>query len=588
MPANMRPVVYQLFVRHFSNVEEQGVPWGSREQNGCGTFNGVNDAALESIARMGVTHLWLTGVLRHATQTPHFGEEADEACVVKGVAGSPYAVTDYFDVDPDLADVESERLIEFQALLKRIRRWGMVPMMDFIPNHVSRSYASRVRPEQSFGFRDDTGVFFARDNAFYYLEPQHSDLVMQLPEGNYAPEKGCGRVTGNNAATWSPGAYDWYETVKLNYGCDYRHGAQAAAHLPGALTPAAYVPNTWRIMDAVIAYWQELGVGAFRCDMAHMVPPPFWSWCIANARLRDASVFFMAEAYNDHMKLTIGDVHETLLGVGFNGVYDAESYQALRRVYEAQAWANDLDLVNNVSASLFAGGVRYLENHDEPRMAASVHWGGVGEKVARAAMVAQYAATCAPVLFYNGQEVAERADGPGGYGGDNGRTSIFDYTCLPRMQRWYNHGRCDGARLEPALASLRSFVAQLLPLLQLPALSQGGFYGLNWANRQTPGYGCTVGEVVSGHYLYAFLRHYRKAKNTVLVVCNLSPNAEMNTRVHIPEDAMKWAGKKPGTFIFRDLMNPVAEPMRIEAEALQDAGLPVHLPPGCAALLEWC
>lgn len=583
----MRPVIYQLFVRHFSNTTENGVPWGSREQNGCGTFNGVNDAALEAIARMGITHLWLTGVLRHATQTAHPGLPADPACVVKGIAGSPYAVTDYFDVDPDLAEEVPNRLVEFRALLARVRRWGMVPMLDFIPNHVSRCYASRVKPEFSFGSQDDTGVFFARDNAFYYLDPFHSDRELMLPDGPFAPEKGCGRVTGNNAATWTPGAYDWYETVKLNYGTDYRHGAGAAMYLPGALAPDSLVPRTWRIMDAVLAWWQAQGVGAFRCDMAHMVPAPFWHWLIANSRLRDSSVFLMAEAYNDHMKLTPGDVHADLLAAGFNGVYDSGSYQALRNIYEQNAWANDLDRANNLPAATFAGGVRYLENHDEPRMAAPSHWGGVGEKIAPAAMVAQYAATTAPVLFYNGQEVAERADGPGGYGGDNGRTSIFDYTCLPRMQKWYNHGHCDTALLPPHLADLRAFAARLLPLLQLPALSKGGFYGLNWANRATPGFGRAAGDTVSGHYLYAFLRHYRKAKSTVLAICNLSPDTPAETTIHIPDNAIEWAGKKPGTYTFRNLLDSSTPPQQIDAATLQSSGLPVSLPPGSALLLAW-
>lgn len=583
----MRPVIYQLFVRHFSNTTEQGRPWGSREQNGCGTFNGVNDAALEAIARMGVTHVWLTGVLRHATQTAHPGMPADPACVVKGIAGSPYAITDYFDVDPDLAENTEERLSEFRALLERVRRYGMIPMMDFIPNHVSRCYDSRVKPELSFGAQDDTGVFFARDNAFYYLEPCHSERELQLPEAAYGPEKGCGRVTGNNADTWNPGPYDWYETVKLNYGTDYRHGAAAAECLPGVFAPEAIVPRTWRIMDAVLAWWQEQGVGAFRCDMAHMVPVPFWRWSIANARMRDATVFFMAEAYDDHMKLSPGEVHSDLLAAGFNGVYDSGAYQALRHIYEQNAWANDLDRANNVPSAMFAGGVRYLENHDEPRMAASAYWGGVGEKVAPAAMAAQFASTAAPVLIYNGQEVAERADGPTGYGGDNGRTSIFDYTNLPRLRLWYNAGRCDAACLPAALASLRDFTARLLPLLQLPALAKGGFYGLNWANQQTPHFGRAMGDAVSGHYLYAFLRHARKAKSTVLVLCNFSPDTPAETHVHIPAHAAEWAGKKPGLYSFCNLLEPASPPQEIDDASLQASGLPFSLAPGAALLLEW-
>lgn len=583
----MRPVIYQLFVRHFSNYCETGVPWGTRAQNGCGTFAGVTDTALESLARMGITHLWLTGVLRHATQSSHPGLPADPACVVKGIAGSPYAVTDYFDVDPDLAQEPAARLQEFTDLLARVRAHGMVPMIDFIPNHVSRNYRSTVRPELSFGCGDDTSRFFARDNSFYYLEPCNSALLMLLPEGEFAPERGHGRVTGNNVATHNPGSCDWYETAKLNYGTDYRQGAAPAEGLPREFALATAVPRTWRLMDEVLRYWQELGVGGFRCDMAHMVPMPFWHWALANARMRDESAFFMAEAYNDHLKLCQGDVHAGLLAAGFNAVYDSGSYRALNAIFEGCVWANDLDSCNRSESPLCTRGVRYLENHDEPRLAAPAHWAGQGDVAAPALMLAQFGTTCGPVLFYNGQEVGERADGPGGYGGDNGRSSIFDYTCLPALQRWSNGGLFDGALMTPAERDLRAYCERLLPLLQHPALSKGEFYGLNWANQQTPGYGRLPGEDCSGHKLYACLRHNRKSRATLLLVCNFDTTAPATTSVHIPADACQWAGRKTTDCTFRDLLNPAAPEWQISLQHLQAEGLPVQLPPGGAMLLEW-
>lgn len=583
----MRPVVYQLFVRHFSNFTEEGVAWGSKEQNGCGTFAAVTDAALESIARMGVTHIWLTGVLRHATQTAHPGLPADPACVVKGIAGSPYAVTDYFDVDPDLAVEPENRLEEFRALLARCRRWGMLPLIDFVPNHVSRCYNSVVKPELCFGKYDNKGVFFNRDNAFYYLEPHHSDWRMQMPAGEFEAERGCGRVTGNNAATWSPSAYDWYETVKLNYGTDYRHGAHVADHLPGVLAPHHAVPRTWQLVDAVLAYWQEMGVGGFRCDMAHMVPMPFWRWVISNARLRDCDVFFMAEAYNDHMKLCAGDVTETLIHCGFSGVYDSEAYNEARAIYEGVVWANDMDRHNRPEPAMFTHGVRYLENHDEPRLASPLYWGGHGSAVARALMVAHYGSSAGPVLVYNGQEVAEQAEGPGGFGGDNGRTSIFDYTNLPRLQHWTNGGKYDGAHLTPAERELRDFMVRLLPLMQHPALSKGSFYGLNWANGQTPGYGRRAEDPASGHLMYSYLRHDRKARATVLAVCNLDPVYDACTHIHIPAGAAEWAGKKLPECRFRNLLEPAAPDLESTLAELSSAGLAVTVPAGGALLLEW-
>ncbi len=584
----MRAVIYQLFVRHFSNFSPEGKPFGTREENGCGTFNAITDAALEQIARMGVTHLWLTGVLRHATQSEHPGLPADPACVVKGKAGSPYAVTDYFDVDPDLAENEEKRLEEFAALLARCRRWGMVPMIDFVPNHVSRHYRSVVRPESSFGAQDDTGCFFARDNSFYYLEPHHSDARMLLPEGEYEPERGQGRVTGNNVASWTPGVYDWYETVKLNYGTDYRHGSHATAALPSLLAPEYALPRTWQLMNEVLAWWQDMGVGGFRCDMAHMVPLPFWRWIIAHARLRDRSAFFMAEGYDDHLKLIDGPVHEALLSAGFDGVYDGVAYESLRKLYEGGAWANDLDRLHAESSPLFRGGVRYVENHDEPRVAAPQYWGGVGRDAIRAILVAQYCTACGPVLVYNGQETGERADGPGGYGGDNGRTSIFDYTRLPTLQHWTNGGAYDGALLTPDERELRCFTEHLLTLLQHPALAKGGFYGLNWANRETPGYGRRAGDAVSGHSLYAFLRHFRKTKSTLLVVCNFSPTDTVETRVHLPLNALEWAAKKAENYRFVPLLDTTTPMVEVSAGELTGEGLAVTLFPGQAQIYEWC
>ena len=584
----MRPVIYQLFVRHFSNYTTSGEAWGSLEQNGCGTFNGITDAALEQIAHMGVTHVWLTGVLRHATQSSHDGIPADPPCIVKGIAGSPYAVTDYFDVDPDLAENVEMRREEFAALLQRCRRWGMVPLMDFVPNHVSRNYCSMVRPESSFGRYDDPASFFARDNSFYYLDSPGDDTPVLLPGGEFEPERGKGRVTGNNVESWQPGAYDWYETVKLNYGVDYRHGSHAAQALPGVLAPEYALPRTWQLMNEVLAYWQNMGVGGFRCDMAHMVPLPFWRWIIAHARLRDSSCFFLAEGYDDHLKLIEGPVHAALLSAGFNGVYDGVAYEALRKIYEGGAWANDLDARHRSGEPLFNGGVRYIENHDEPRMAAPGYWGGVGARVMPAVMVAQYCTSCGPVLVYNGQEFAERADGPGGYGGDNGRTSIFDYTCLPRLQHWSNKGAYDGALLSEDERALRELTSRLLTLLQHPALDKGDFYGLNWANRSTEGYGRRIGDSVSGHTLYAFLRHHRKSKSTLLVVCNLSAEATASTHVHIPHHAVDWAGKKSGKYCFVPLLDSMTPIIEIDDSELETAGLPVHLPPGAACVMEWC
>lgn len=589
----MRPVIYQLFVRHFSNPCTTGQHNGSKEQNGCGNFHDINDKALESLAHFGATHIWLTGVLRHSTQTAYPNLPASPSCVVKGIAGSPYAVSDYFDLDPDLAVNPESILEEFQALLKRIRRWGMVPMMDFIPNHVSRDYISRIKPEHSFGKHDNKHEFFARENAFYYLSKYHSDAILRLPQGEYVPERYQGRVTGNNAQTWSPSKHDWYETVKLNYGVNYYHGANACRHLPPALSSIHAVPQTWRRMDEILAYWQGMGIGGFRCDMAHMVPMPFWSWLSSRCSLRDESCLLLAEAYNDHMKLSEGDVHEALLAAGFHAVYDSRPYESLRAIYEGQQWANDLDASHGSYSAMFSRGVRYLENHDEPRVCAAQNWGGVGEKILPAISLAQFASSSGPVLFYNGQEFGERAEGPTGFGGDWGRTSIFDYTSLPRMQAWLNNGLYNEEKLSQKQVERRNWMGKLLCLLQDPAFSQGEFYGLNWSNLDTPNFGRGEGEEKSGHYFYAFLRHHRKTKRSFLVLCNLSPKQDVvDLGIHIPDNARQWASKGERLQRFKPVLfcgesPPLAEVIALESAQLSSTGLPVSLPAGTGLVLEW-
>ena len=436
-------------------METHGVDWGSRETNGCGTFNGVTDKALREIARMGFTHIWLTGVLRHATQTSHPGLAAQPKSIVKGLAGSPYAVVDYFDVDPDLASSPEKRMDEFKALVKRCRTVGLLPMMDFIPNHVSRAYLADWDGHDDFGEGDDPHTFFSPEQGYFYLTSNSpgDGPPLRLPDGLFEGEMTFGRVTGNNAVTWNPGKYDWYETVKLNYGYNFMAGLPALRLLPGWTSPKQHVPKTWRIMDDILSFWQSLGIGGFRCDMAQMIPMAFWKWAISRSRVRLPDVFFMAEAYNDHMKTTPGDPCAALLDAGFNAVYDSDCYHLALHMYTENNWANDFDRLFRSNPIYMTHGVRYVENHDETRVCSPLSWGGVGRVVLPAVMTLVYASGSGPVLVYNGQEVGERAEGPGGFGGHDGRTSSFDYTCLPRLQPELKVRRVD-AHVEPQLPVL--------------------------------------------------------------------------------------------------------------------------------------
>jgi glycosidase len=547
-----RPVIYQLLVRTFGNTNETRKNNGTLAENGCGKFADITPAALESLAEMGFTHLWLTGVLEQASGTDYAIRPADDPDILKGIAGSPYAIRDYFDVSPDYAIDPGKRLEEFKDLLDRCRSHGFKVIIDFVPNHVARSYRSDVRPDLSFGEGDDRSVFFDRDNHFYYLQADHAGggPPLKLPtagrpgcDGAFAPETEYGRVTGNNVVSWAPSIHDWYETVKLNYGHDFTTCLDTS-HLPGPAAKPAEVPKTWRTMDEILGYWQKMGVDGFRCDMAHMVPMEFWRWAVRRCRSRDPGVFFCAEAYdNDPAKLTNGNVLDELLQGGFDAVYDDPSYDVLEGIYDAGKWANDLDPLTFIGPR-FHKSLRYAENHDEVRLANPNEWGGHGMKVGKPVTAVLFAMCRGPVMLYHGQEVGEPALGAEGFSGDNARTSIFDYCSMPEFTKWVNGGAFDGGRLSADQKELRSWYGKLIQVVQAPAFTCGEFYGLNFTNRENPAFGRVGDETVSGHWLYAFLRRDKRTGHAFLVVANFHPAETLRgVKVRIPADARMFLGR---------------------------------------------
>lgn len=560
-----RPVIYQLFVRTFGNTNETRKTNGTLAENGCGKFNDISEKALESLKEMGFTHIWLTGVLEQASGTSYPNRPADEPDILKGIAGSPYAIRDYFDVCPDYASNPDRRLEEFKALLDRCRVRGLKVIIDFVPNHVARSYQSDIRPESSFGSDDDRNVFFHRDNHFYYLRPEHDGggPPLKLPtahlpncDGSFSGETGFGRVTGNNVISWAPSINDWYETVKLNYGHDFTTG-RATSGLPKADAAPTDVPKTWRTMDEIIGYWQAMGVDGFRVDMAHMVPMEFWRWSVKRARERRGDVFFCAEAYdNDPAKLTDGHVLDELLAAGFDAVYDDPAYDVLEGLYDAGKWANDLGAIT-FTGDRFHQSLRYGENHDEVRLASPKEWGGLGMKVGRPVSAVLYAMGRGPVMVYNGQEVGEPAAGTEGFGGDDARTTIFDYWSMPEFTKWVNGRKFDGGKLSDEQKSLRSWYGKLLHTIQQPAFVAGEFYGLNHANQGNPGFGRLGGETASGHWLYAFLRHDSRSGQSFLVVANFNGSHVLQRpKVEIPDHAWEFIGRsKNRAWTFRNRLD---------------------------------
>ena len=118
-----RIVIWQVFTRLFGN-ERDGVlrQDGSISENGCGKLNSYTNDVLRYFKNQGATHLWLTGLIAHASKTDYteYGIPASHPATVKGNAGSPYAIRDYYDIDPDLAVSVPKRVQEFNALVKRI------------------------------------------------------------------------------------------------------------------------------------------------------------------------------------------------------------------------------------------------------------------------------------------------------------------------------------------------------------------------------------------------------------------------------------------------------------------------------------
>ena len=534
--------IYQLLPRLFGNANETRKPGGSLAENGCGKFADINDAAIASLAAMGFTHVWLTGVLRQATSADYseIGAPADDPALLKGRAGSPYAIRDCFDVCPDYAVRPADRLAEFRALLARLHAAKLGAIIDFVPNHVARSYQSIVMPEHTFGAHDDRTRFFDPANNFFWLQRDSpgSGPPLRLPP-NRTPSSGeldRGRVTGNNAVTWQPSPHDWYETVKLNYGFDFTTGTHAYPHGDHVSRP---IPDTWLKMDRVLAYWQEQGVDGFRCDMSHMVPPEFWEWAIGKARARKADAIFIGEAYdNDPMKVSAGNVMERLLAVGFDAIYDDPAYKKLKSIYDGKGWANDLDDAHGPER-VFQSALRYAENHDEVRLAGDGQWGRVGAEVGRAVSAILFGLSRGPVLLYSGQEVGEPARGAEGYGGDDARTTIFDYWSMPELVKWVNGHRYDGAPLSTAQRELRDFYARLVRMVGEPAFRDGDFHALNHANIPNENYGRLPGETASGHWLYAFLRNDPASGQRFLIAANLHPTEPLNNvRIQLPADTL--------------------------------------------------
>ncbi len=457
--AQQRPVIYQMMVRLFGNKNTTNAYYGSLEQNGVGKFNDVSDIALDSLKTLGLSHIWYTGVIAHATMTDYstFGIAPDDPDVVKGRAGSPYAIRDYYDVDADLAVDVNSRMKEFEQLVSRTHAHNLKVIIDFVPNHVARTYHSNVKPNGvvDFGTKDDTIKSFSNQNDFYYL-PHTSFIVPNgvdaggehfhspLKDGKFA--EAPAKATGNNVFKPNPSIDDWYETIKLNYGLDIQNND--SKHF-------SPVPSVWNKMLNILLYWSAKGVDGFRCDMAEMVPVEFWNWAIAKVKQQYPDIIFIAEAYNPK-------VYKTYIEDGkFDYLYDKVGmYDAVKKLIRNESDGN-VQAIDSIEKSFSARRlIRFLENHDEERIASKQF--ADNPKLAIPGMVVMATLSKNPVMIYFAQEVGEKGQGKEGFGGEDGRSSLFDYWGVPAHQAWMDNGKFDGSSLTVEQKELRTFYLKLL------------------------------------------------------------------------------------------------------------------------------
>ncbi len=508
--------VYQILTRLFGNKNSRNKPHGTIEENGSGKFNDITERVLDELREAGYTHIWYIGALAHASATDYteYGIPHQFPEIVKGKAGSPYAIRDYYDVDPDLAENVKERMQEFEELVARTHKAGLKVLIDFVPNHLARNYQSIAKPKhvREFGANDDTSVAFAPHNNFYYLPGQPLDLQFLRNKGievNYVENPA--KATGNDCFTNRPSEYDWYDTVKLNYGVDYLNGRRKY------FEP---IPNTWNKMRDILFFWAAKDIDGFRCDMAEMVPLEFWKWVIPQIKAQFPGIIFFAEIYNPSV------YRDFLADNTFDYLYDKVGlYDVLRDVACGYRPSSDITFILNTVGDIQHRMINFMENHDEQRIASDFFLKS-GEK-GKAAMIVTACINVNPVMIYFGQELGERGMDEEGFSGRDGRTSIFDYWSVDTVRRWNNNGKWNEELLTEEEIRLRRFYRKLIRLGNREnALREGLFYDLMYANYENPNF--------NSMKQYAFIRG--DYKDFLLVISNFS-NENEEVTVWIPDHA---------------------------------------------------
>ncbi|MFM1878573.1 MAG: hypothetical protein RLZZ241_1439 [Bacteroidota bacterium] len=556
-----KPVVYQVFTRLFGNTNTTNKPWGTLEENGVGKFSDFTPKALEEIKALGITHIWYTGVLHHATVTDYsaFGLPGDDPDVVKGRAGSPYAIKDYYNVNPDLAENPQNRLGEFKDLINRTHQAGMRVLIDIVPNHVARNYTGESTPEgfKPFGVADNTSLDYARDNNFYYLP----GTIFQVPnwENGYQPLGGAShpksdgayqenpaRWTGNGSRLAQPQQNDWYETIKVNYGVR-PDGSYDFDTLPEAYREKDYqdhadfwngrnVPDSWVKFKDIALFWIDFGVDGFRYDMAEMVPVEFWSYMNAHIKQKNPNAFLLAEVYNPTL------YRDYIQKGKMDYLYDkVELYDSLKHIIKGYGWTDHIAVVQNGLADIEHHMLHFLENHDEQRIASPEFAGD--PNLAKPAMVVSATLSTSPTLIYFGQEVGEPGAEHAGFGQPS-RTSIFDYIGVPNHQQWMNNGAFDGGGLPQEQQELRDFYRRLLTVTRDNEALTGAYQEIHFFNKENT--------LEYDHRVYSFVRW--KNDERLLIVSNFEANRSFTFNLKLPVNIIETWKLSDGSHVLQDLL----------------------------------
>jgi len=562
--ANSKKVIYQVLIRAFGNTNTTNKPWGNINENGVGKFNDFSDIALNKIRQLGVTHIWYTGVLHHTLCTDYskYHINNDPPSIVKGKAGSPYAIKDYYSVNPDLASNPMHRLEEFEALIKRTHQHGLNVIIDIVPNHVARNYKSANKIDNiiNFGDEDDCKVEYQKDNNFYYIvgssfqAPTAPDQKLDpgtMESSSLAYHESPAKWTGNGARKSNPDINDWYDTAKLNFGIrpdghhDFQdlpsHYAQKSTHQHYLYWQNKSVPSTWKQFRDITQYWLEKGVNGFRFDMAEMVPIEFWSYLNSSIKNHTPNAFLLAEVYKP-------ELYKDFIYLGrMDYLYDkVDLYDTLKSIIQGKGKTSEIVAIQKKYHPIEHHMVHFLENHDEQRIASEEFAGNATR--AKPAMLLSATLTSAPTLVYFGQEVGEPAKEDAGFGQPS-RTSIFDYVGVPNHQKWMNNGHFDGGQLTKEQHELRLFYQNVLNFSLKNQAITGDYHDLYSVNTQN------LSHTMDDCFIFARSHH----TTLTIIATNFSHTSSYLLSIDISHSIISKAALADGHYLLQDKISQLAE-----------------------------